>query len=390
MSLNVVTIAVLCIGLGIVMIVSLLFQNVFRFRHRLYCISFNINNVGYNYINVNKKHIIIWMVIQFIMLGLVMKFLMEQTKALTLSSAINMYRRRLLITNDAGIMPLYIRLPRSICIYSGYIFIYLLAHSIIYKYNKEMRIFYLINMILPCVNTVIVGGSRGGIVQYLIAFITMWFVLYTFKENKMISTKYIIYAVVIITVLVISFGTVHSFLGRGVVEDVGDYLYMYLSGCIYNLDYYLDHFPMQCDSNNYTLINLYNFLFRLTGNSDYNYKSYLSDIYLKANGQSTGNVYTMFASYYHDGKITGVIIYSALMAFIGQLMIYLSMKTYKNSEINICLVLYGYIYFDFTQSFFANRFYAQFFTDTFFKMILFLLILRYFFTKNAMRIRIRI
>ncbi|MDE5697671.1 MAG: hypothetical protein K2I96_09720, partial [Lachnospiraceae bacterium] len=232
-SLNVVTIAVLCIGLGIVIVVSLLFQNIFRLRYRLYCISSNISNIGNNFIRVNKRHIMIWVIIQFIILGLVMMFLMQQTNALTLSSAINVYRRRLLITNNAEIMPLYIRLPRSICIYSGYIFIYLLAHSMIYGYNRGMWVVYFINVILPCVNTVIVGGSRGGIVQYLTAFIAIWFVLYTFKENKMISMKQVIYAVGIIMALVLSFGTVHSFLGRGVVEDVGDYLYMYLSGCIH-------------------------------------------------------------------------------------------------------------------------------------------------------------
>lgn len=378
------TLIVVTLGIFTIVFVSIIFQNIFEFnRHVTYI--FNKNKV--KEIDIKKERLIIWSLIQVFNLILVIDFLMEQTGALTLQNAINTYRNSIYLAGNAVPLPFFTRITRSMCIYSGYLFLYLLFYNIVNHIKSKLNKYYVLNIFCAIFTSLIIGGSRGSLLQYVVAGITIFFILYTFKYNRAFSAKQVFGVLGVAIVFLLLFGQMSKWLGRGEVENLGETIFTYLSGGMVNLDSYLQKSTFYQTGKNYTFTELINFYYRFTNQSYLQYRGLLADTYMYRNGVLIGNVYTMFSSYYHDASIVGVILYSGFMAFIGQILLKLVLQNYEPGIINIPMVIYGYIFFNYIQSNFSNRFYSQFFTDNMLKFIFFLIIFKFFLTTNKFRLR---
>ena len=380
-----ITTEVVLLGFTTIVIISLIFQKLFKINKALYITHQKVDG---SEINIYKGRLIIWTMVQIINLILVARFLISNTGALTLQMAINSYRNTIYLTGDVEALPFITRIVRSMCVYSGFMFIYILFYNIVNKVKSNLNIYYIINISCAAISSLLIGGSRGSLLQYLIAGITIYFSLYTFKYYKSFSIKQVLRIIIVLGLFVILFGQMSIWLGRGEVENLGDTIFTYLSGGMANLDTYLKQSMFYQTDKNYTFSELINFYYRLTGQSHMQYRGFLANTYMVQNGFRTGNIYTMFASFYHDGKMIAVIVFCALMSFIGQWILSLSIKRHENGKINIPLIIYGYLFFDFAQCNFSNRFYLQFFADNMIKFAFFLFIFRIFLTTKKIRCRI--
>ena len=215
------------------------------------------------------------------------------------------------------------------CIYSGYMFLYLLIYNIVFKIKTSLNKYYMINIICATVTSLLIGGSRGNLLQYLVAGLTIYFALFTFKNNRAFSVKQVIGVLLVMGVFLLLFGQMSEWLGRGEVDNLSDTIFTYLSGGMVNLDSYLERAVLYSSDKNFTFTELINTYYRITGQNQLQYRGLLANIYMTKNGFSTGNIYTMFASYYHDGKILGVFFFSFLMALIGQWLLKLTIVKYE-------------------------------------------------------------
>ena len=84
---------------------------------------------------------------------------------------------------------------------------------------------------------------------------------------------------------------------------------------------------------------------------------YMSDriFWSSVNGKRVGNVATVFYDFYHDGGIWGVIILTAIMATISQLL-YKRIKRQKYRNRMFSTIVYSYVYWLVVRSLFANSF----------------------------------
>lgn len=380
------TFIVVIFGFVTIVIVSLMSKSLFKINKTLFAKFQRPDNKE---IHVNRGILIIWTIVSIINLILVARFLMITTGSTSLQFGINAYRTQIYNTKNAEVMPFFIRIFRSMSIYSGYIFLYLVLYNILNKIKNRNNIFYIINIVCAVVSSLIVGGSRGSLLQYIVSGITIYCTLYSIKRYSAFTFKQVFCVLIILGIFMLIFGQLSTWLGRGEVENLRDTISIYLSGGIINLDTYLSKSDIFRSEKNYTFIELINSYFRLTGQPYRQYRGILADTYMIRNGVNMGNVYTMFASYYHDGGMAGVFVYSAIMALIGQWILFLSIKYHKNGSINIALIIYGYLYFDLVQCNFSNRFYSQLFCDTMIKFILFSIVFKAILTTKRIRLRIR-
>lgn len=87
------------------------------------------------------------------------------------------------------------------------------------------------------------------------------------------------------------------------------------------------------------------------------------------NGKRVGNVATVFYDFYHDGGIWGVIILTAIMATISQLL-YKRIKRQKYRNRMFSTIVYSYVYWLVVRSFFANSFFDWFTLSTIHSLLL--------------------
>jgi len=250
-------------------------------------------------------------------------------------------------------MPFVISICRVFASSLAYIESYLFAINIIGLKQKNVR--YIILIALSCLYFFLCT-KRGNLIMYAVSTLYMLVLVTKNSENIKITRK--IYLMILIAgfLLIIFFPAMGTMFGRTtVVTNPFEYISIYLGAPILNLDYFLKNNHVKCSIPlEYTFRSLYDFIYRYTGNKIFNIEE--PNIFIYANSHTTGNVYTTFRDFYHDGNLLGVILFTLFMAFITQHM-YKNIK--KNNVTNkiFYYVIYSYIYGLIFRSFFANSFY---------------------------------
>ena len=143
-----------------------------------------------------------------------------------------------------------------------------------------------------------------------------------------------------------------------------------MSAEIKNLEIFLGYDSFGTDfSHCQTMIYVANFWGKLTGNMSIVHELDLPFRYV--NGYGLGNVATAYYAYIYDKGYFGVLIYTTLMAVICQ-MIFQRMirKNRSNKLLSMSIIVYSYVYFLISFSFFSNKFYENVFTLTFVKYLI--------------------
>ena len=334
-------------------------------------------------ITIDNWKLVGFALFQIIVLVLVFRYILLGASGGFFNAINNFYQTHMLIGTSDNSIPTYIGLMRCICIASGYFWAYILCHNIIHGYEGSKKLL-LVNVLLAVLLNIITG-SRSGIIEMAIAVFVYVFMVYYFKSARSlyITPKLIGKILVLFVIGLFIFHNAAMLLGRTIEVNFSENLAVYLSAEIKNLDIFIcsENFGRgyNIDTNN-TLANIINSFSGSLGLPDVAHKVYSKFNFV--NGYNLGNVATTYLPFVYDGGIGAVIIYTAIMSAIGQILFVSIIKKQELiRNIDIRIIAYGYMFFCYTFSFFSNRFYDMIITKYFINTIIVWFGLRFFVEK---------
>ncbi len=332
-----------------------------------------------NSICCSKWHLWAFLALQVITLVWTLGFLINVYGKFDIVSAISHFNDVNKFSSETIELPFILGKLKILSIASGYIFSYLLFHGIINKYATH-RILIVLNILFCFVNSLITG-SRTDLFQMLCAFVVQFYFIYgkaygwkikiSFKAGALLAGAALL--------LVFSFQGLGNLLGRGDTRNVFEYIGIYLSAELKNLDTFVREGQFGAPIERWqTLIAVVNLVGQRFGMPHLVHKFDLP--FKTVNGRDLGNVATTFYAFLYDGGFWGVVIFVAFMAVICQVVYrFCTRKTKNNSALSVSTVIYSYIFFTIVFSFFSNKFYEHIFSPYFVYLIVFWLLLKVYF-----------
>ena len=281
---------------------------------------------------------------------------------------------------DAIRLPPWINWPRIACEYSAYLFSYLLIHCIVFKY-KQKKVLLLLNLTLGLFCSFLTGGRIAAVKVMIALVIQAYFIWGTSTSwQKRISAKYFFAAIGIGIIILFSFQWSAQFLGRSNNRTFVDYLGVYISDPLRNLNTFVQTKKFGNPVSNWeTLFSAVNFIGSKFGIDHWVHQHDMP--FLRFKGVSSGNVYTTYYDYLHDGGYLALVGFVLLEAFVMQIALRNALKTSRYLDINLYLLFYSYFSSAILLSFFMNQFYPTVFSIRMVQLLLCCWFLRYFFTR---------
>lgn len=327
-------------------------------------------------IECSKLHLIAFAVFHVATLVWTVFFLLQVYGSNDLGAAIAYFNDVNKFTDQTIELPFVLGKFRILCLASGYVWSYLLAHSVVYKYKAE-KILLAGNMGL-CLISSVITGSRTDVFLLVVAFVVCLGVFYGKKNNwrVKITVKAAVISVGAMLAFVLSFQAIGNLLGRGSEIGIIEYIGIYLSAELKNLDIFIREGNFGAPVNRWqTLIEVVNVIGDRLNMPELIHK--LDIPFRSVNGHDLGNVATIFYAFLYDFGYLGIIVFIPVMATICQFVYKLAIR-YKEKEnkISISLIIYSYVYFTIVFSFFSNKFYEHIFSGYFVYMMVFWLLFK--------------
>lgn len=256
------------------------------------------------------------------------------------------------------------------------IFIY---KTITKKFNSGEKILLILGIVFSCILMLLLG-ARGSVIKLIF---TGWLELVALKKaiDDRIPVKFIFATLAIAAFILVSFQFVGRLLGRTAVYNNLDYIGIYTSAPLKNLDTFIKYANNKFFGglggttlkSNQTLISLINYLatrFNIKSLYHTQYTFYdpsritLGFGYQFVNGHELGNCFTCYDSYISDLGYIGVLIYTSIMAIICQIFYFNAVKGIDKiikGQISISVIIYAMSFFDIIFSYFSYTFYQNVF-----------------------------
>ena len=317
---------------------------------------------------IDKWKLILFIVMQALTLLGYIQFMNSNMVGGNLAAKIYFYRSQTADYGEVIAIPRYLSFFRLLSSAIGYSLLYVLAYNLVNKF-KETNFLVFTNLILSLLLEGILG-ARGGMFNFIIAFVGIYFLL-GYKYNRInISFKLLVRALAIGIAIISLLPILGNALGRPSIKGAAYDTAMYISGSMMNLDTFVKNTGSGYGSHYSTIYGLLN-----------DFSNYLSENYIASqrlpvrwnyiNGNSMGNVYTTFASFWYDMGWFGIFFLSLISAVI-MYCIYRSVMSgqIKRNQIPLSAVLYSYLIPCILFSFFSNRFYSQLLSLYFVKLLI--------------------
>ncbi len=317
-----------------------------------------------------KLNLILFVIFQIITLLWTVAFLIKVYGQFDLTGAIAHFNDTNKFSDQIIELPGILGKFRILSLASGYVFSYILLHSVINKY-KSHYILLASNIALCFINSVITG-SRTDAFQLFAAIVVVAYFIYAkrygFKMKITLKTGALFVGCSLL--LVLSFQFVGNLLGRGSTINLFEYIGIYLSAPLKNLDIFIRAGKFGAPVSRWqTLIAVVNVIGNRFGMPHLVHKFDLP--FNTVNGHDLGNVATTFYAYLYDGGVLGVIIFITIMAVICQLIYRYAASDKNKNGISISVIVYSYVFFTIAFSFFSNKFYEHIFSGYFVYLIVF-------------------
>ena len=325
----------------------------------------------------NDKVVLLYIIIQFITIVLIIRRIRILFPANTITDSISRYNVVTKFTDESVNLGNPGRL-RNLSVYAGYVSSYLLCCAFKEKQHHSMRLLG-VSYILSIISSLITG-TRGTAVELMFVCLISFLLTNTSisRLKRAVSPKLIIVSMITMLALLLSFRYIA--IGRETDIETGDYLAMYCGAQIPNFDSFLSTRGQQASSEwgYMTFINTIN-VFRIKKGLT---KLVLDLPFLYRNGKNLGNVYTTFYAFYYDFGSMGIIILTAVIGIIGQLIYEIANRCIPDSGLlDVIPSLYGIVAFQLLISFFSNKCYEGFLSLAFFRHLPYLFIARLMFAR---------
>ncbi len=377
MNLSIDTIMVLTVGTALFSVVSFIVSLIYN-NTSIASTDLDICSKKDVSIRIESWKLMLVIGIELFSVIVFMVYMIKISGEKSFSAAINYHRNILLFTEDTLNVPTYVTLTRLFTLTVADVFIFLIIHQLINHYRANL-VLDIIGLLLSVVST-LEGGGRTGLIGMIFNAVVIAFFIYKDKYNwkKKIGFKTIIILTVLFFVLVVLF-YIYAVFMRNSKRSIGEYIFIYLSAPIKNLDTFIRNGNFGTSiQNNQTLANARIFLANKLNIAGASGKIDLPFTFL--NDFSLGNVYTMYYMFLYDGGFKAVWIYTALMAAISQVFYQELLRSRLNKmKINILLIIYCKFGYALLFCFFSNRFFELITDIAFYRGVIILLLLNWFF-----------
>lgn len=360
-DLSAKTMTILLLGCSLFVLCSFLFQAGFK--------MFGIGKSNLNYklynsvLYIESWKLLVFACFQLFVLGWLVFFLVRLSGSGKLSDAIFAFRHANTFTEDKINLPRLLNLLRRLSIGSGYYWGYYFIYTIVKK-GKTNKLLLAGNLLLSIINNIILGARTGAFI-IIVAMVVYTYVLIYINKRKKVRIKTIIIGIIALVVFGFSFKLFGSLLGRDIQFDFSEYMAIYLSAEIKNLDTFVrNNAGGSTLYNCQTLIYVVNWLSGRFGLPNWEHELDIPFFYFR--GHNLGNVSTMFYAFYYDDGMRGVVVYTIIMAFLSSFVFVKAINDCRRNSntFSFSLVLYAYMYFCFLFSFFSNKFYEHIFNPS--------------------------
>lgn len=366
---GIVTFSVVC------KMINIFFMKKYQFRKK--------ESKGLTEIEIDNLKLNIFIVIAIIVIVLTLHYTIKLVNGswLKLGNALYTYRHLTAYRGfDLG-MPKIIDILGGILNASSYWFMYVLINN--YLLNKKINIRHLIIIILSIISSML-DGSRGGLINNILACIPMIYILKTKHDGKKpkLYVKTVVYIVLLAAILLSTLKLSATLLGRNNISsiDTVDYIAMYAGAQINNLDTFLqENTVMEKHIGLHTFKEVYSIISNMFQTS---FNRNIEPIYRSVNNYNLGNVYTIFFDFICDLGYPGVFVYTTIMAIITQVVFEICMLVLLNkNETKIVIIAYTYMFGGIIFAFFGNKFFPQIISMGFVKYLILWYLYNYFFCK---------
>lgn len=363
--------------------ISMLLQNLFiRYRKKhpyAYIVGTEIEKKE---IYIEKWKLVTLLIVQIIVLFLFIGYLNHLGRNTLVENIVyyNNINKFAEVEDKAVIaIPRYINWSYMFCTTSSFLCVYILIHSLILKY-KQHRLLLCLNILVSIILYAMKGG-RFPIIALLISIVAMaYFISGRLNRwERSMKPKTILKCIIFFALIVFSFQAVGGILGRASSRSFTDYLSIYLSAQLKNLDIFIRKGAFGCDISNWqTLISLVNFIGRFINPQ---WVHTYDQPFLSVNGKALGNVYTIFYWYLYDGGYIAVIIFLSILAITSQYFFQRAAYKRQKDSVNMNVIIYSYLFYAIVLSFFCERYFMALFSIGFVQMTVSLWMLKVFFLK---------
>ena len=240
----------------------------------------------------------------------------------------------------------------------AYLFSYLIARRFIFHDNINLPLL-IIGFLLSCA-TCLLGGSRGPIIENILAIIISTGIVFYQKSGKRFfnkKTSLIIFGLLASIILVFFFAM--PLMGRSTTNsDFIEEIELYFGAQAFNLNYFITNIDTRSSffgAN--TFSSFYSDVQNFTGINFGAVDGKVLSFFVTSNNINLGNVFTCFFAYYADFGFLGVAIVPFFVGLISQ---FVFKKAKGNvTTINFWAVLYLFISVNLFFSFFSNRFFQN-------------------------------
>lgn len=266
-------------------------------------------------------------------------------------------------------------------IYSLYWFCYAGTIMILYKCimdyisaRKIKKQFFLVFLLIILITLLL--GTRGSIIYLIIIGFVMAYMLWLkkYKWKRRLNRSFYLKGFLIVILVILLFSTVGLIAvgraeqltdsGSNLLENIFFQLSIYIGAPLKLMDLYLytdygidENFPIPGYA---TFGQFYRFIARRIGFDNWIDVNILSIEFRTDNTVMLGNVYTMFMRYVEDFGFLGLVILCLIMGIIFAYMYErIKYNKFNKKNIDICLIIYAYLFKALILAFFAELFYVN-------------------------------
>lgn len=230
---------------------------------------------------------------------------------------------------------------------TGYIAGYILLRKKIFFGRVGKKSVLYIIVVITSFAPVLLGGGRGGIIEYICAMLIASYILWNekYKWKIIFSWKYIKIGFAILFIGIPAFYYALLLVGRTTDKALFDYTSLYLGGSIQHINQYIQEnglTPQAAYWGEETFRGIYAAL------NKFGISIPMKNIHLEfrhLNDRMMGNVYTFFRRPLHDFGPMGMCIFSGGVSFVYSWMYYGKIKNHRyNQKSDYIIILYSYFY----------------------------------------------
>jgi wzy len=270
-----------------------------------------------------------------------------------------------------------------------YILTYVFINNAIFKCTKKKKIkieFSVVLSILMFVIQTFVTGGRSELILFLIYFVSLYFYLYNFynEKNGTRIGKNLIKIVLVVILVLYLFSITRTLVGRTSNDGFISYISRYFGGSIQLLDQYLKYpVPKSSIFGKETFYGINKFLGQL-GLINEKYTIHLE--FRSSNGIELGNVYTAFRRMYQDFGIFGIIILNVIH---GTIMSCCYKKIYSSDKVRLSLgvIFYFMLLHTIILMPFSDFFYSTVLSINYLNIIFYMIIIMFVLKKYELKLR---